>query len=112
MSSSDEWYEVIEHKDYLYIIRERLDELDPRYRTKYVNLYLIIGDEKALLIDTGCGLFPLKPIIDNIIGTMNLYVVNTHFHFDHRGSNDEFPEIFIHESEKRVASLPDDIFIH
>jgi len=109
MSSSEEWYEVKEYKDYLYVIRERLDELDPRYRTKYVNLYLIIGDEKALLIDTGCGLFPLKSIIDDIIGTKDLYVVNTHFHFDHRGSNDEFPEIFIHESEKRVASLPDDI---
>ena len=108
MSSSD-WFEVIEHKDYLYVIRERLDELDPRYRTTYVNLYLLVGDERALLIDTGCGLFPLKPLIDNIVGKKNLYVVNTHFHFDHRGSNDEFPEIYIHEMEKEVASLPYDI---
>jgi glyoxylase-like metal-dependent hydrolase (beta-lactamase superfamily II) len=108
MSSSD-WFEVVKHKDYLYVIREKLDELDPRYRTKYVNLYLLIGEKKALLIDTGNGLFPLKPVIDEIIGTKDLIVVNTHFHFDHRGSNDEFPEIFIHEIEKRIASLPYDI---
>jgi len=109
MSSSENWYEVIEHKDYLYVIRERLDELDPRFYTTYVNIYLLLGDEKALLIDTGCGLFPLKPIVDKIIGTKKLLVFNSHFHFDHRGANDEFSEVYIHESEKNGASLPLDI---
>ena len=109
MSSSEDWYEVLEHKDYLYVIRERLDELDPRFYTAYVNIYLLLGDEKALLIDTGCGLFPLKTIVDKIIGTRKLLVVNSHFHFDHRGANDEFSEIYIHESEKNVVSLPLDM---
>ncbi|MHA1255000.1 MAG: MBL fold metallo-hydrolase [Promethearchaeota archaeon] len=109
MTSSEDWYEVVEHKDYLYVIRERLDELDPRFYTSFVNIYLLLGSEKALLIDTGCGLFPLKPIVDEIIGTRKLLVVNSHFHFDHRGANDEFPEIYIHESEKNMVSLPLDM---
>ena len=109
MSSSEEWYEVIEHKDYLYVIREKVDEIEPRLRTTYVNIYLLLGSEKALLIDTGCGIFPLKPIIDKIIGQRELLVFNTHCHFDHRGGNDEFPEVYIHESEKDVISVPEDI---
>ncbi len=38
MSSSEDWYEVLEYKDYLYIIKERLDELDLLlyYLCKYV----------------------------------------------------------------------------
>ena len=109
MANSEDWYEVSEHKDYLYVIRERLDELDPRFYTTYVNIYLVLGYEKALLIDTGCGLFPLKPIVDEIIGTRKLLVVNSHFHFDHRGANSEFTEIYIHESEKNAVSLPLDM---
>ncbi|MBY9013255.1 MAG: hypothetical protein KGD70_12855, partial [Candidatus Lokiarchaeota archaeon] len=64
MSKDIDWYEVIKQKDYLYIIRERLDEIDPRFLTTYTNIYLILGLDKALLIDTGSGLFPIKPIID------------------------------------------------
>lgn len=109
MSSSEEWYEVIEHKDYLYVIRERIDEIEPRLLTAYVNIYLLLGSEKALLIDTGCGLFPLKHIIDKIIGQRELLVFNTHCHFDHRGANDEFPAVYIHDSEKSMISIPDDI---
>ena len=106
MSSAKDWYEVIEHKDYLFIIREKLDEIDPRFLTTYTNMYLILGSQKALLIDTGCGLFPLKPIVDKLIRNRELIVFNTHSHFDHRGSNDEFGIIYIHENEVKSASMP------
>ena len=109
MSNRNDWYEVIKQKEYLYVIRERLDEIDPRFFTVYTNLYLILGLDKALLIDTGCGLFPLKPIIEKIIEDRELNVINTHSHFDHRGSNAEFETIYIHENEVRNASIPFDI---
>jgi glyoxylase-like metal-dependent hydrolase (beta-lactamase superfamily II) len=109
MPNEKDWIEVIRQKDYLYIIRERLDEIDPRFLTIYTNIYLLIGPEKALLIDTGSGLFPIKPVVDNLIENRELFVVNTHSHFDHRGSNDEFETIYIHENEVRIASLPFDI---
>ena len=109
MSEDNDWYEVIKQKDYLYVIRERLDEIDPRFLTTYTNIYLILGPEKALLIDTGSGLFAIKPVIDNLIENRELMVINTHSHFDHRGSNEEFEKIFIHENEVRIASLPFDI---
>ncbi|MFX0074637.1 MAG: MBL fold metallo-hydrolase [Candidatus Hermodarchaeota archaeon] len=109
MPNEKDWFEVIRHKDYLYVIRERLDEIDPRFLTTYTNIYLLIGPEKALLIDTGCGLYPIKPIIDELIDQCEVSVINTHSHFDHRGSNDEFDTIYIHENETKSASMPFDI---
>jgi glyoxylase-like metal-dependent hydrolase (beta-lactamase superfamily II) len=109
MSKDNDWYEVIKQKDYLYVIRERLDEIDPRFLTIYTNIYLILGPEKALLIDTGSGLFPIKPVVDKLIEHRELIVINTHTHFDHRGSNDEFETIHVHEYEMKNASMPFDI---
>ncbi|MFX1454402.1 MAG: MBL fold metallo-hydrolase [Promethearchaeota archaeon] len=103
---SDKWFEVIKQKDYLYIIRERLDEIDPRFYTTYDNLYLILGSHSAMLIDTGCGIYPLKPIISEIIKDKILFVVNTHSHFDHIGGNYEFDTILIHDGELKAIRRP------
>lgn len=106
---SHQWFETIKHKDYLYVIRERLDEIDPRFYTTYTNLYLVMGTHSALLVDTGCGLFPIKPIIDNLIFERNLLVINTHSHFDHIGGNQEFDKVLIHKKERRLISKPRDV---
>lgn len=112
MSELDEWYEIIQHKDYLFVIRENLDNIDPRLYTTYINIYLLIGTNKALLIDTGCGLYPLTPIIKKIIKDKELMVINTHSHFDHRGGNEEFREIWIHEKENEdVSNVCDVLFL-
>jgi len=106
---SHKWFEVIKLKDYLYVIRERLDEIDPRFITTYDNLFLILGSHSALLIDTGCGLFPLKPILNDIIKDKKLIVINTHSHWDHILGNAEFDEIIIHNEELKSISIPTDI---
>jgi glyoxylase-like metal-dependent hydrolase (beta-lactamase superfamily II) len=111
VANNNEWFETIRYKDYLYVIREKLAEIDSRYNSYYTNLYLLIGSKTALLIDTGAGLFPLKPIINQLIGKKNLKVLNTHCHWDHVGSNHEFDEIYIHEMEKLTISRPINITI-
>jgi len=107
--NSEQWFEVVNHKEYLYVIRERLDEIDPRFYTTYTNLYLVIGSHSALLIDTGCGLFPLKPIIKDLVLEKKLLVINTHSHFDHIGGNHEFDKVLIHKKEHRQISKSRDI---
>jgi glyoxylase-like metal-dependent hydrolase (beta-lactamase superfamily II) len=109
MTEEMEWFEVFKHKPYLYVIRERLNKLEPRFFTNYVNLFLILGDDKALLIDTGTGLFPLKPLIESLIENRVLIVINTHGHFDHRGGNEEFETIFAHPLEIKQLSEPYDL---
>jgi len=107
--SSNEWYEVIQQKDHLIVIRERLDRIEPHYLTVYDNLYLIRGNNECLLIDTGCGIFPLKPIIEKFLNGKKLIVINTHSHFDHVGGNYEFDKVYIHKNEKGVISSPIDL---
>lgn len=108
-TNNQKWFEIIKHKDYLFVIRERLDEIDPRYYTTYSNLFLILGSHSALLIDTGCGIFPLKPILRDLVKDKTLLVINTHSHFDHIGGNHEFDEVIIHNKELKSISIPSDV---
>lgn len=52
---------------------------------------LIIGNTKALLIDTGYGYGNLKSVVRSLTD-LSLRVVNTHCHLDHAGGNYLFQE--------------------
>jgi glyoxylase-like metal-dependent hydrolase (beta-lactamase superfamily II) len=62
----------------------------------HVNTWLVQGKESAVLLDTGMGIEPIRPIAERI-STTPVEVVNTHYHFDHTGGNYEFETIAIHE---------------
>ena len=81
----------------------------PVYTNDPLNMYLILGSHTALLLDTGCGLFPLKPVVDELIGKRKLLVFNTHYHWDHSLGNVEFGEVYIHENEVEIISKPYDV---
>ncbi|MFX1274089.1 MAG: MBL fold metallo-hydrolase [Promethearchaeota archaeon] len=106
MDKKNEWFEIIELNDHLIVIREKLSEVDPRFLTEYTNMFLLLGSHSALLIDTGCGIFPIKPTIDSLIGDKKLIVINTHAHWDHVGGNHEFDEVYIHEDEANLVAKP------
>ena len=79
------------------------------------NLYLLEGEEKALLIDTGYGTNTLAAFVKTLTDKP-LLVANTHFHPDHAGGNGEFPRILLHhnwEADKGAVqpgpNLPFDI---
>ncbi|NME35680.1 MULTISPECIES: MBL fold metallo-hydrolase [Fusobacterium] len=59
---------------------------------------LIIGEEKALLIDTGHGFENLKEVVKKIT-SLPLMVLNTHGHLDHTGGNYLFDEIYINPKD-------------
>lgn len=61
-------------------------------------MWLVIGPEKAMVIDTACGLGDLKGLIDEITGKMPLIVVNTHGHSDHSRGNSQFGKVFCYEA--------------
>lgn len=73
------------------------------------NCYLLIGDEKALLIDTGCGAGNLKEAVTKLTGKP-LVVAVTHRHPDHAGGAWQFGTYYVHEGDKRtvygIMSLP------
>lgn len=61
--------------------------------------FLIIGPEKALLIDTSFGLGDLKGLCRELTGGMEIILVNTHAHFDHAYGNFPFGRVYCSEYE-------------
>lgn len=65
-------------------------------------MYLLVGQKKALLIDTGCGVCDVKSIIHSL--TEKPYcVVITHGHFDHVGGMSIFDEVYLNARDHELA---------
>ena len=59
------------------------------------NCYLLVGDEKALLIDCGVGIGDIAGVVKRITDKP-VIVAGTHGHVDHIGGAAAFPEIYLH----------------
>lgn len=59
-------------------------------------MHLIVGQERALLIDTAFGIGNLRGLVETLTDKP-VDVVNTHFHGDHSAGNGQFETIFIHK---------------
>ena len=60
--------------------------------------FLIVGDERALLLDCGWGIGDLPQVVKSI-ARLPVLVVNTHGHTDHTCGNYQFDSAYIHESD-------------
>ncbi|MEU8227755.1 MBL fold metallo-hydrolase [Kribbella sp. NPDC048915] len=64
-------------------------------------LYLLLGTDRALLLDTGTGHAPLRGLIEELAGDRELVVAHTHGHSDHVGGDEEFDAV--------VGRSPEDV---
>ena len=86
-----DWFKVSYLGDRIYCIEE------PKSSQGNVS-YLILGDKRALMFDTGCGEnevkgnFKIKYILDKIT-TLPVTLIQSHFHFDHNQNIHEFERI-------------------
>ncbi|WP_223067703.1 MBL fold metallo-hydrolase [Paenibacillus caui] len=64
-----------------------------------VHSYLLIGQQRAALIDTGLGIDNMKRMTD-LLTDLPIIVLTTHVHVDHIGSHGQYPEIYVHEAEE------------
>ena len=69
------WYETREVGEGIWAIDEQGTN----------TMYLIRGDEKCLLVDTGWGASNLPGLVKTL-STLPLIVVNSHGHLDHTGA--------------------------
>ena len=67
-----------------------------------VYMYLLAGDQKALLIDTGYGTIPLNEIVSSLTD-LPVRVLCTHGHFDHIGGNVHFPTVMMHRGDLELC---------
>ena len=60
-------------------------------------MYVVIGPEKAMVIDTGFGIGNVKGLVDELTGGMPLVVANTHSGPDHCMGNVRFERVYCHK---------------
>lgn len=63
-----------------------------------VHSFLLIGDEKAALIDTGLGIKDIKKMVTQLTDKP-IIVITTHVHTDHIGSHASFDKVAVHEAD-------------
>jgi glyoxylase-like metal-dependent hydrolase (beta-lactamase superfamily II) len=71
---------------------------------KAVNIYLIEGNDSALLVDTGIGIADIKSLV-RTLSQKPLIVINTHGHSDHAGGNYQFAKIYVNPADSAAARL-------
>ncbi|QPM91676.1 MBL fold metallo-hydrolase [Pseudooceanicola algae] len=72
------------------------------------NMYLIEGERRDLIIDSGMGVAPLRPFVDGLREdpTKPLTCLTTHTHVDHFGAVQEFDSRLVHEIEAEGMANP------
>lgn len=64
-----------------------------------VHSFLLLGKDKAALIDTGLGIDNMKRMT-NQLTQLPIDVITTHVHADHIGSHGKFERIYVHEADR------------
>lgn len=65
--------------------------------------YLVIGEKKAALIDTGLGVSNIKNVVSNLTD-LSVIVITTHAHWDHIGGHKYFDKIYVHEKDAKCLT--------
>lgn len=86
----DDWFQV-------YRIRPGVFAIYEPHQFEEVISYLIVGENRGLLFDTGLGVGKIHEVVADLT-KLPIIVLNSHTHFDHTGGNADFTEIFNQES--------------
>jgi len=83
---SDPWFEVYKPAPNVFAIYE------PHQAEETIG-YLILGQKRAILFDTGMGISDVKKVVSELT-KLPIVVLNSHTHDDHVGGNWEFDTIY------------------
>jgi glyoxylase-like metal-dependent hydrolase (beta-lactamase superfamily II) len=86
VATGDPWFEVYKPALNVFAIYEP-------HQSEEVISYLIVGEKRALLFDTGMGISDIKKVTTELTN-LPIIVLNSHTHDDHVGGNCEFSTIY------------------
>ena len=75
----DGWFDVYRIGDEIYAIHE------PGQFEEVIS-FLIVGNDFALMFDTGLGIGNIRNVVDQLTD-LDIVVLNSHTHYDHIGGN-------------------------
>jgi glyoxylase-like metal-dependent hydrolase (beta-lactamase superfamily II) len=86
VSVPGKWFELYRIRPGVFAIYE------PRQQEEVIS-YLIFGDKRAVLFDTGMGIGNIKQVVEHLT-RLPVSVVNSHTHNDHVGDNWRFSSVY------------------
>ena len=97
LESLSPWFEIYRVCEGVFAV------LEPGHTEEAIS-YLILGSERAVLLDTGMGVANLKAEVVRLTG-LPVVVVVSHGHYDHVGDNYRFSEVWAFDCDSDVARI-------
>ena len=94
VETSNPWFSVYKLPGNVYAIDE-----DSQWEE--IISYLIIGEDRAILLDTGMGISSIKAVVDELTD-LPVTVVLSHTHHDHMGGMHEFDDLLVYDSDYAI----------
>ena len=95
LESAAPWFEVYQVSVGTFAL------LEPNHCEEVIS-YLVLGSERAALIDTGMGIGNIQEEVERLTD-LPVIVVNTHSHFDHVGDDHRFDDVWAFDDDDEVA---------
>jgi len=97
LTSLSPWFEIYKVSEGVFAV------LEPSHTEEAIS-FLILGSERAVLLDTGMGIADLRAEVERLTD-LPVVVVNSHGHYDHIGDNHRFSEVWAYDSDSDVARI-------
>ena len=97
LESNDPWFEVYEVSAGTFAL------LEPHHYEEVIS-YLVLGTDRALLLDSGMGIGNIQAEVEKLT-SLPIVVVNSHSHYDHIGDNYRFTEIWAFDDDVEIARI-------
>jgi glyoxylase-like metal-dependent hydrolase (beta-lactamase superfamily II) len=97
LDSLSPWFEVYKVDEGVFAV------LEPGHTEEAIS-YLILGRERAVLLDTGMGIADLRAEVERLTD-LPIVVVVSHGHYDHVGDNHRFSEIWAFDNDSDVSRI-------
>jgi len=97
LASASPWFEVYQVSAGTFAL------LESRHYEEVIS-YLILGAERAILLDTGMGVGDIRAEVEHLTN-LPVVVINSHGHYDHVGDNHRFAEVWAFDDDGEVARI-------
>jgi glyoxylase-like metal-dependent hydrolase (beta-lactamase superfamily II) len=97
------WFHVFALDEHTYALSE------PKYWQENVS-YLLIGKRRALLFDTGPGIYDIRSVV-RALTHLPVIAIPSHLHFDHVGDLPQFADVRLLDTPSLRAQVHDGYFV-